>query len=164
MCRPLGTACLFHSPARTTGPRVRADRGRIGCLSLGLRERALERSPAITGGDAVLEEATSAERKTDGLHTVDCGHEGCRDFRAVGAELAVPVRPEGRVHDGLAYRHRGLRVGRERHTQWVRPPELRIEAGRTGAGRAGRLRGREVETHVFFVWEAAAVVLILEEA
>src|SRR3989442_15671386 len=93
---------------------------------------------------------------------MDRYNEGLHDFQTVVVELAVPVRPHVHGIDRLAYGHRPLGVSDQRHAHWVRPPELREEAGRTGAGRTGRLRGREVEPHAFRVGGAAAVVLILD--
>jgi hypothetical protein len=52
---------------------------------------------AITGGDAILEEAASAERQADRLHIVDRDLEGLHHFRPVVVELAVPVRPHMRL-------------------------------------------------------------------
>ena len=118
--------------------------------------------PPVTGGNPVLEEAASAERQADRLHILDRDLEGLHDFQTAVASLAVPVRPHARGINNLAYGHRALWIGGQRHAHWVRPPESRIEASRACAGRTGCLRRREVESHTFRVGGAAAVVLILE--
>src|SRR6266403_5947068 len=93
---------------------------------------------------------------------MDCDLERLHDFRAVIVELAVPVRPHVQGIDGLAYGHRPLGARAQRHAHWVRPAELRVETSRTGTGRSGCLRRREVEAHGLIVRRAAAVVLVLE--
>jgi hypothetical protein len=134
----------------------------VSCLRGRLSKGAVERASSVTGGDAILEEAAAAERQADRLPILDRNLEGLQDFQTVVAELAVPVRPHARGVNGLAYRHRRLGVGEQRHAHWVRPPELCEETGRAGAGRTRCPRRREVEPHVFPVGQAAAVVLILE--
>ena len=53
----------------------------LGCLS----ECAIESASAVTGIDAALEEAASAERQANRLHIVNRGHEGFRDLRTGAA-------------------------------------------------------------------------------
>src|SRR5207253_649757 len=102
------------------------------------------------------------DRDLEGL--LDCG---CTT--GVVVQLAVPVRPETESINGLAYGHRPLRVGEQRHAHWVRPPELRVEAGigrcrggTSSAGRTGCLRRREIEPHLCRRAAAVDAIPILE--
>src|SRR2546427_5622209 len=79
----------------------------------------------------------------------------CGGTTGVVVQLAVPVRPGTQGINGLDYVRRRLRVGEQRHAHWVRPPELRVEAGigrcrggTSSAGRTGCLRRREIEPHL----------------
>jgi len=55
----------FNRKEREVSRRIEESLGRLrGCLS----ERAGERASPVTGGDAILEEAASAERQADSLH------------------------------------------------------------------------------------------------
>src|SRR5260370_41601511 len=124
----------------------------LGCLS----ECAVECASAVTGSDAVLEEAASAERQPNRLHIVNSGHEGFHALRTTVVFLAVPVGPEAKGIDRLAYSHLPLGVRHQWHAHPVRPPESRVETGRAGAGRTGCLRRRKVEPRALPVGDAAS--------
>src|SRR6266851_3525340 len=146
------TGHLLHTPCS------RAARVPFYGVSV-LSEFAVERAHAVTGGDAVLEEAASAERQADGLHVVYRHHEGFGDLQTVVASLAVPIRPLVRISDDRAYGCRPLVLGEQLHVGRVRPPELGVKAGRTGTGSTRCLRGREIKPDVGGVSAPVAILI-----